>query len=147
MNKLLIFPLGFMFILTIFTSLYAGGTFTGYSEDYSGTGEGGSIMNQTTYVHTPTAGSYHFSIVSASAVLLILSAAIIAGAAVGFHVLGSGLTETSQKYIFNSILFLGLWAILTVVSSMYIFYNTIATALWISLTVMYVIGYGTEMNK
>ena len=146
MNKLLLFPLAFMFIITIFSSISLGETYLGSSGNYSSTDEI-TVGNESGSVDIPGAGEHEFDIWDSLGVIVILNVAIVIGIVAGIHILGSGITNFSQSLIFNAILFLGLWACLSVTSGMYFFTDTIAMLLWIGLTMTYVIGLSLHLNK
>jgi hypothetical protein len=145
MNKLLIFPMGFMFVLTLFSLLYVGGTYTADSQNYSSQ-QGFQTDNKTGYVTIPTAKQQTFNISTATGIMLILTIAIAIGIVAGIKVLGSGLSDPSQSMIFNGILFGGLWACLSIVSSQFLFDTMPATMLWMTLTIVYIIGMGIHLN-
>jgi hypothetical protein len=131
MNKLLAIPLGFMIILTIISIVY------------SGTLPVNSINNTT----IPGAESQEFDIWGLQGAMIILIAAVAVGTVAGISILGSGLSDTSQRIIFNSVLFVSLWAILTIVCSSLIFGTGIIFQLiWVIMTILFVIGLGSAMT-
>ena len=151
MNKLMIMPLAFMFLLTIFAMMYTGNTYTDTTEDYSKTGE--LTINATEddagEIEIPGAGEQELNVWDNEdmiGAMIIIGIAIAVGIVAGVTVLGSGLKEFSQTLIFNSILFMGLWAVLTVIASAYMFATSIATVFWFSLTTIYMIGLGIHMS-
>jgi hypothetical protein len=118
MNKMLIFPLGIMFLLTLMVSLTTSIHPIGSSDDYtnqSGINITGSDKEQGS-VQIPRAGSQTFDIWGPTGIMVIMIIAISIGIIGGIHILGSGLSSESQMMIFNAIFFLGLWACLTIVS-------------------------------
>ena len=145
MNKLLIFPLAFMFLLTIFASVFSSIHPTGSSTDYSNQ-QGGTFQGESGNVTIPEAESQSFNIWDTTGALVILTVAIAVGIIAGIKILGSGLSEMSQGMIFNGILFLGLWACLTIVSGDYLFSEAIVTVVWVSLTTIYIIGMGIHLT-
>lgn len=131
MNKILLFPLTFMFVLMVFAMLY-------------------SEQSYNQYVLSPGSNNVvNFNIDSMTTITGILVLAITAGAAVGFNILGSGLTTYSQKLIFNSILYGGIWVALTINSSLIIFSDSyhITGLLWLALSIVYLLGMGVEINN
>lgn len=147
MNKLLIFPLAFMLLLTIFSMVYAGAVYSPDSTpDYS-TIDGIEINGSPTSVEIPEAGSYTFDIWDTTGFLLILTAAIAIGILAGINFLGSGLSETSQKMLFDSVLFGGVWGCLSIVSSDFMFSIAYTALLWLCLTLIYIIGVGMHMTQ
>ena len=123
MNKLIIFPLLFMFMLTVFINLF------------------GAYPSSTTLA-VPHAGSRWFDIGSPSSILLILTLAITIGTISGFTFLGSGFSDFSQKLMFDFAIFIGIWSCLTIIASSYLFSNAIFTTLYLIITFLYVIGIG-----
>lgn len=149
LNKLMFFPMCFMFMLTIYAVADVGGTFAGESANYTSDDE--LTIDYTTgsesgSVDIPGSGSHEFDIWAASTAMIILVVAMAVGILGGIKILGSGLSEMSQKMIFNGILFLGLWAGLTLVSIDFFFDYTVLTLLWVSLTTVYVLGVGVHMS-
>lgn len=145
MNKLLIFPLAFMFILTIYGALYFAPTVT---ETLNYTPEGELIIsNQTIYVDAP--GEYDIFNIRAihNVSLILLTIAIAASSIVGFKLFGTGLSEYTQRNIFISIFFTGIWASLTIFSAFYLFANEITSILWVTLTVMYGLGVALTVTR
>jgi hypothetical protein len=132
MNKLMIIPLAFMLILTIISVAYTGVTLT-------------NSINNTTI---PGAEPQSFDIWGLQGALIILIAAVAVGTVAGINILGSGLSDTSQRMIFNSVLYIGLWAVLTVVTSTLVFGSGIIfLMLYIVMTIMFVIGFAGETNS
>lgn len=147
MNKMMIFPLGFMLILTLFSALYSSGSYIGSSEDYSNV-TGISVDDANRTVQIPNAGSKTFNIWTSGLgyAMVILYAAIATGTIAGIKFLGSGLSDLSQSIIFNSILFLGLWAVLSVASSHYMFDSSVTIFIWVGMTTVYIVGMGIHIN-
>lgn len=129
----MLFPLVFMFILTMFSVVWGE---TGFYAPMHG--EEGSIAIGE--------GRASFDMWTATGILVVLVGAVALGTIAGIHFLGSGFSDTSQHMIFASILFLGLWSCLTVVSRDYLFSANATMILWVALTVMYIIGVGIAIN-
>lgn len=146
MNKMLLFPIAVMLLLSVFGMIYTGATYAPDStEDYSNSTV--DVDGDPTYVDIPEAGSYTFDIWGNSGFLLILAAAITVGILAGINVLGSGLSEASQKMLFDSVLFGGIWACLSVASVDFMFVNAYSSLLWLVLTMIYIIGVGSHMTQ
>lgn len=147
MNKMMLIPLGFMLILTMFAAMYTGNmsSGTGTTDDYSNS-SGINTTEGSGYVDVPSGGSHTFNIFSTEGVIAILIAAIAVTIVAGIKVLGSGLNDMSQNLIFNGILFGGLWACLTIISSTMLFGYVYTELLWVFLTVTYIIGMGIHLN-
>lgn len=142
MNKLVLFPLTFMFLLSVYAIVnFIDVTPEGYEdEDVLGfTGDDGGY-------DIDTYGTKSFNLWKIATIIGILAAAIIAGILSGFNLLGSGFNELSQKYMFDSIFFLGLWAALTLIAEDYLLGSIFQMLIWVFLTFIYVIGMGLQMS-
>lgn len=143
MNKLIMFPLTFMFLLGVYAVI---DTVNVTSDDYEHeftlnyTGEDGEIG-------IDTYGTKSFDLWKIVTIMAILGAAIIAGILSGLNILGSGFNELSQKFIFDSIFYLGLWAALTLVAEDYLLGSLFQMLIWVFLTFMYIIGMGIQMSS
>lgn len=146
MNKLILIPVAFMLLLTLFAFTYTGIQFTGISSDNSNV-SGITIDGEPTQVEIDNAGSYEFNIWSTAGIILILTAATAVGIVAGLSVLGSGISVLSQKMLFDSVLFGGLWACLSAATVGIVFGNQFVALLWMVLTIMYVIGIGSHMTS
>ena len=93
-----------------------------------------------------TYGTKSFELWKIVTIMAILAAAIIAGILSGLNILGSGFNELSQKFIFDSIFFLGLWAALTLIAEEYLLGSLFQMLIWVFLTFMYIIGMGLQMS-
>lgn len=145
MNKLLIFPMAFMLILTIFGSVFSNYHPTGTTGDYSNQ-SGAVVQGENATVDIPSGDSETVNIWTTAGAMVILILAISIGVIAGIKILGSGLSDMSQNLIFNGILFLGLWACLSAISAVFLFDTSISTLLWIFLTTIYIIGMGIHLN-
>ena len=146
MNKMIMFPMALMLLLSVFAMIYTSTTYAPDStEDFSNIST--DVDGDPTYVEIPDAGSYTFDIWGNSGFLLILAAAITVGILAGINVLGSGLSDTSQKMLFDSVLFGGIWACLSVASIDFMFVNAYTSILWLVLTMIYIIGVGSHMTQ
>lgn len=142
MNKLLIIPLTFMLITTIIGMLYD----PNFDFLTSQTAVGNStIGGNNTTVNVPGSGTFSINIDSSAAIMAIMACAIGVGVIAGFSLFGSGLSDTSQTILFNSVIFLGLWGVLSLFASNLIFVDTVLTVLWIGLTIIYLIGLSIHM--
>ena len=129
MNKLILFPLAFLILLTIFSNTFNAPTST----------------NTTTDV--PHAGQRWFDLGSPASILLILTVAITVGCISGFTFLGSGFSDFSQNLMFNFAVFMGIWISLTIIASDWLFSNTIFSIFYLLITFMYVLGIGMMVNS
>jgi len=149
MNKLFVFPLAFMYLVSIFVFLDTAIEPSGTSPDFSDSdqitiNEDGVDKNST--VQIPSAGSYTFNLWETAGILYILLTAVALGVVASIGILGSGLSGLGQNLIFNSVLFLGMWACLTVVSAEFMFENFIMTLIYMVMTMMFVTGLGMHMS-
>lgn len=150
MNKLMLFPLGFMFILTIISSVYTSHTYLGSSTDMTVDGnltitEDGA--EKTGSVDIPGSESQSFDMWGSTGAMLIIVAAIAVGILAGIQIVGSGLGEHAQALVFDGVLYFGLWACLTIIARDMLFAATITSILWITLTTTFVIGLGSHMGR
>jgi len=145
LNKMMLFPLGFMFLLSVYAVMHTGATFEGTTGNYSS--QEIEIGGEPGDIYIEEAGSYSFDIWDIGGAYIILAAAISVGILAGVKVLGSGLSTMSQSLIFNGILFIGLWACLSIVASDFFFSGTIFLIIWVCLTSIYTIGMGIHMTN
>lgn len=149
MNKIMMFPMLFMFLLTAYAVVASGETYESVTDDWSETGEithNTTVGDDTGFVIIPEGDSGLINVWFTGAVLALLLIAIAVAIIAGMKVLGTGLNAFSQTTLFNSILFLGLWTGLTVVSASFFFDTPILTMVWISLTTMYAVGLGVHIT-
>lgn len=145
MNKLLVFPLVIMFIVSIILYAQAAVTPEGITDDYNET-SGINIDGDNRTISQPTAGPQTLNIWTTTAAVLIIISAIAIGIASGIQALGSGLSETSQKYIMVGFIYLGLWACLTVITSTMLFETTLTTVIWFGITMIFMLGLAAELT-
>jgi len=147
MNKLLIFPIGFMFLLTMYAVVYTGSTYSGDTENYQSQ-NGTIVQGESGSVYIPNAGSKSFDIWDslAGSAMVIIAGALAVGVISGIRILGSGLSEMSQSLVFNAIIFLGIWACLTVFAQDFLFDSIMTKLLWVALTLIYCIGLAIHLN-
>jgi hypothetical protein len=131
--------------MSIFTAVFTETFYSADTPDYS-SDENITIGGETGNVDIPNAGSHSFNIWSLSGAIVILTVALTVGILAGIHVIGSGLSDVSQKMIISGILFMGLWACLTVISSTIFFATTTSQLTWFGLTFVYVLGMGFHMT-
>lgn len=146
MNKLMIFPLSVMLILTMISFVYSpADIWTGNSPNVDpGTI---TINGSSQTVDVPGSDPQAFDIFSAGGVLLIIIAVIAIGIVSGITALGSGLSDNAQNIIVNSVLWLGLWACLTVITGGFLFgTGIIFTIIYLAVTFMFIIGLGFHIT-
>jgi len=150
-NKLLLFPLGFMLILSLFNATLADYFPSSQTNDYSnqsgtivtGSGSGSDVAGK---VKLPYGTSQSFNIWSTQGAIIIITICLAVGILAGITVLGSGLKEFSIKLIFYGIFYLGIWAVLSFSASTFLFNINMMLYFWVALTLMYVMGVGIQLN-
>ena len=135
-----------MLILTMFSAVYAGQQYIGTVDDYSDPGNRTVDSDTSGDTEIPGAEEQDFNIWAAGGALVILVAAMAVGIVSGITIIGTGLSDPSQKILFNAIMFLGLWACLTVIAYQYMFATLVVTFLWLTLTTIYAIGVGIHVT-
>ena len=138
-------PLAFMFILTLYSVVDTGETYSGTSENFSDLDSITINGTDTGTVDIPGSEPQTFDIWVIKGVIIILIACIALGIIGGIRILGSGISETSVHMLFTGTLFLGLWACLTVLVSSYMYDQQLTFFLWIGLTAMFTIGVAKEI--
>jgi len=88
-----------------------------------------------------------WSIMSAEGVMALLTIAIAVGIVGGITVFGSGISEYSQSIIFQTTVYVAIWAVCTlaiydVVQSV----PLLAAIIWLSMTLMYATGIIQEVK-
>ena len=145
MNKLLMFPLAVMFMVSMFIFVSLAVSPVTETGNYSNT-SGIIIDDEEHYIDSDSGKSQSIELWAVGAFLILLGIALAAGIVSGISFVGSGLTDTSQKMIFLSIMFLGLWGALTVISTTIFFDNIIMTVIWLNLSFTFVVGLAFEIN-
>ena len=97
-------------------------------------------------VDIPEADTQEFDIWEGTYTIAIIIAAIAVGVLAGIRVFDTGLSDQAQKLLFNSILFMSLWACLSAVAYDYLFQNAYTVMLWILITTIYTVGLGLHMT-
>jgi len=149
LNYLLVFPLGILLTLTVFSVAFSGQTLLGtMDEEVNFSDLDGITINGTDSgsVELPQVPNQKFDVWSLKGALVILAIALVLGAIAAINVIGSGLNDEGTQIIFNAIIYLGLWACLTVMALDLLMTPEIVFLFWIVLTFMYVIGVAMEIN-
>lgn len=146
MNKMIGFPLAFMFMLTIFTMADTGNTFTNQHTNISNEWQMTNAPNQTGTIKVGNNTSSEYNIWGLTGAIVILISALAIGILMGFSVLGSGFSGVSQIMVFTTILFVGLWMILSIVAQEYLLGMIFTQILWVVLTVSYIVGVGDYLS-
>lgn len=134
-----------MLILTVVGMLYDP-TFV-----FTGTGQGndtysGGVNNTTINIPNAEPQTFTINMTDTTIILAILIAGIGVAVVAGVNILGSGLSDTSQSVLFNSVVFLGLWAVLTVFSANLIFTEDLMKLLYVVITIVFVIGLAMHIS-
>ncbi len=149
MNKFLMFPYAIIIMIAIITIAmsndYGAGMFTGnHTVETSGNI---TIDENVTTVNLPESGEMNIQFTELEGALVILTIAIAIAIVAGIHVLGSGLSDTSQRLIFYSAIYLGIWAVFSILASPLLFaIASFGILIWIILTLMVVIGFAGEVS-
>ena len=146
MNKLMVFPLAVMFMISIF--IFVSDSITPVADstnlsDVSGVTIDEGIRNIT----IPQAESQSLDIWGTSGAMAILVVALAVGMVAGIRFVGSGVSDLTQDYIFVSVAFLGLWACLTIISAELMFENIVIQVIWLALSLIYMIGIAFQVSK
>ena len=146
MNKALVFPLIIMFIvsLVLFASAsIAPQTTTGEYSESSGIVVDGSYEE----IQIVDESSVTLDVWSVAGFMVLVVAAIAIGITAGVGVLGSGLSDSAQRIIIISIIYMGLWACLTVITATMLWETTIGTVTWLGLTIIFLLGVSSELTE
>jgi len=147
MNKIMLFPLFFLVLLTFFVSINSATHYIGETPDYSEIGGEQMYINETpsSVVELSSAGPIEVNIWGLAGAILTLFAAISIGIISGLNVFSTGLSVESQKLLFQGTLFLGLWGTLSIAIVELISSSQWITLFWIMLTIMFAVGFGMDM--
>ena len=144
MNKLLVFPLAIMFFVSLVLFAATAVTPESSTEDYSDS-SGVNIDGSNRTVSIPQAESQTLNIWLVGGALVVVVAATAIGIVSGIQFLGSGITETSQRYVVVGFIYLGLWGCLTVITSTMLFDTLLTTIIWFGMTLMFMFGLSEEL--
>lgn len=141
MNKLMLFPLIVLSIITVL-SFISGGNLVGTFEvdDPNST----STINGTDSSYSaPNGGIFNFDLFSGLGLLAVIIALSAVGIIAGIQFFGSGLSEFSQNMIVKSVGFIGLFTALMLFSSSVIMNGTGIYGILVNfgLTLMYGVGF------
>lgn len=144
MNKLILVPLTAIIMLALLSMTYSntGGTFSGQysSQAVNATLEGSNVT-------APNVGMPAFNLSGIDMALIILVSALAIGGIAGIRILGTGVSDLSQKLIIISIIYLGLWAVFSILAN-----NLILTmgifggVIWLILTIIYLLGVSSNIT-
>lgn len=152
MNKLVMFPLTIMIILT-FISFVSGTTYQSTYDPNQG-GTHNSTTDGDTHSGTYNTGAAKINIniwalaAVISGVMILLLTAVGIGIVSGIEVLGSGLGEMAQRLIFKSVFWIGLWTILSLAVLGLLTIDTTGLSLmfWVAISFIEAIGLGFELG-
>ena len=145
MNKLLVFPIGIMFFISMFLLASASVAPETSSEDYSDV-SGISIDGNNRTVLIPAAETQTLNIWLITGALIVVVAGIAVGIVAGITVLGSGVSVLSQKIIVVSFIYLGIWGCLTVITATIMLSDSILTLIWFALSFIFSLGLSSELT-
>lgn len=147
MNKLILLPLSIIIMLSILSVTYIPGTPL-HGQLGEGPEPNSSHITISLGPGNPADTVKTFTFDNIIMAFAILTIAITGSALIGVSFLGSSLgTETTQHLIFNSILYLGIWAVFSILAyplilEMWVFGGMI----WLIITIIYVIGFANEIS-
>lgn len=149
MNKFMLFPLVVVLIMAIIASL--GAETSTYSETIDlDPYAGGSITDNEGEKNIDVEGivDTDIDIDGMSAGIALLIAALAVGVIAGIKVLGSGLSDLSQRMIFLTVIYYGIWTIFSVfawdvIEDML----ALGIMLWLVMTISYTIGFAQEVTS
>ena len=144
MNKMLLFPLVIMFIISMVLFASTAMKPEAATEDYSDS-SGVTIDGSNRTVLIPQAETQTINIWLVGGAIAIVIAAVAIGIVSGIQFLGSGITETSQRYVVVGFIYLGLWACLTVITSAMLFDSLLTTIIWFGITIIFMFGLSEEL--
>lgn len=153
MNKLITYPLIIFFVVMLVNQVYVhrqdSGLFNSIelSDTQDITGNGSLFQNgtETEIGFEDTQMQIDIDFVTGFTALII--GAVALGTVIGIVVLGSCLSERTQKIILTSAICLGLWSMFSLLT-----YNVITgipvlgVMLWVAFTFVYMIGFFREVN-
>ena len=145
MNKALTFPLVVMFLVSLVLFASTSIEPEGSTEDYSNS-SGVNIDDANRTVLIPQAETQTINIWLVGGAIAIVIAAVAIGIVSGIQFLGSGITETSQRYVVIGFIYLGLWACLTVITSTLMFDTLLTTIIWFGMTIIFMLGLSSELT-
>lgn len=116
--RYIVIPMAVIIALFIFGLFYTGATF---SEDLDSTYTAGAVNGsfiEDGEEKTLDVGEdeYDLAINETQGIVAIIIAVSVIGSLIGIRVLGSGLSETTVKILYNTIFFYGVWALFSVFS-------------------------------
>jgi len=145
LNKLVMYPFLIMAILALFNQFYY------YSNnEVSISGEiavvnpaTGEISENGTSTEIQTSGTdISFDLNTVTGFIALIIGVVILGTVLGITFVGSGLSERSQKIIFNSVVCFGFWGIFSALTlTLIMLIPTFGLILWIALTMVYTFGF------
>ena len=146
MNKLLLFPIGILLLITLYVVVSGGTYFLSDSENISSY-EGMEINGTDTgEVYIPQAGTSEFDMWGLQGAIAILLIIMVVGVVAGISVFGSGLKDASINILFICALYLAFWGVLTAVTIDFFSGTEMAFLLYVAMSLMYVIGIGQEIS-
>lgn len=142
MNKLMIFPLLLMVILTMI-SFITGGNLVGSGFETVDINSTSTINGSSTSYSAPNGGVFSFDLFTGDGLLLTIIALSAVGIIAGIQLFGSGLSEFSQHMIVTSVGFIGLWVALTIFAKSIIMDGTgiFGILIYFALTILYGLGF------
>ncbi len=115
---------------------------------YNNAVDSGSIFSTNVREKNNWDNSVNVNLQNTNSILALLVFVFGIAGISGLHILGSGLSVFTQKLIFNSGLFGGIWAALSINNSLVLFKDpwSMGEIFWSFLTIIYVLGIGVEID-
>lgn len=149
MNKMLIYPLIILFILAIFSQVYAFSQNTVTTIDLSYNSSttidsqtGQLIQNKTLTEISTSSTNAIFDINMTGGFIALIVTLIVVGVLAGIQVLGSGLSDSSVKLIYSSTVWFGLWGVFSGLTFvLFVSLQIAGLIMWFGLTLIYALGF------
>lgn len=116
--KYIIIPMAVIISLFLFGLFYNGQTINKTMDNsYTTTDLNGTFTEDGEEKSLSTEGTeYQFAINESQGIIAIVIAVSVIGSLIGIRVLGSGLSETTVKILYNTIFFYGVWGLFSALS-------------------------------
>ena len=146
MNKLMLFPLLILTVISIY-AFVGGGNVTGGGA-YANTSGDITVNGSTSSYDSGTGGLFSFDLFSGDGLLIVLIALVAVGILLGIGLFGSGLSDFSQNLVIKSVAFFGLWSALVLFSSSIITDGTgiYGVLIYFGLTLLYGVGFVSDVS-
>lgn len=96
------------------------------------------------------AGNYNLGAIpiGLDGILAIMIGIVVVGAAIGFHLFGSGISDYSQAIIYKTMLYYSIWGVFSALSvGLITSIPFVGLFFWIGLTLFYSIGFQEQIGS